>query len=47
MQEAKDHIINKIAGKNGMNDQNDKDIVWAAETAKKGETKKRSRNVLG
>ena len=47
MREAKDFVINKIATKHGMNEQNDKDMVWAAETTKKGEVEKRNTNALG
>ena len=47
MQDAKDHIINKIKEKHGMNDQYEKQIVWAAETAKKGEKETRNKNALG
>jgi len=47
VQEAKDHIINKIKEKHGMNDQNEKQIVWAAETSKKKEKEKRNKNALG
>ena len=47
MQEAKDYIINKIKKKHGMNDQYEKQIVWAAETAKKGEKETRNKNALG
>ena len=47
VQEAKDHIINKITEKHGMNDQYEKPIVWTAETSKKGEKEKRNKNASG
>ena len=47
MREAKDFIINKIETKHGMNEQNDKPMVWAAKTSKKGELEKRNKNALG